>query len=162
MTHNRHVNFDEDELAAYDLTRGKRCEIDQPDTPFLYYDSDGSEFAEMVKEDGLCEKKSVNLQDLQEKLELVSHLQESEKLFEASKKDDENPLFVKKRESWMRQQAEILRKALSERSLEDGADDDDDEVGCPLPPELYQHLVDSDESDSCEEYDESTHPTPVL
>ena len=172
MAHSRHVNFDEDELAAHDLTRGSRTQIDQPDTPFLYYDSDGSEFAEMTKENGECERRKVNLNDLQEKLEIVSHLQESEQLYEDHKKEEnENPEFVKKREAWMREQAEVLLQALSDgRSLDDGADNDceeqdddqrDDENCIELNNYLEYQSLDHSESDSCEEYDESGEPSSL-
>lgn len=37
------ITWDEDVIAEHDKERGQRQKIDEPDTPFLYYDPEGDE-----------------------------------------------------------------------------------------------------------------------
>ena len=145
--HERHVKWNEGELAEHDKTRGTRQVIDQPDTPYIYYDSDAEEVVKAADPSAPGGMQSMDLGYLRQRLGVAKVLQEAEEeidhadLQEQADAPISKTLFEMRVKAFQDEQAQSLLNILSGVGVpvDDDDDGDDDEPGAHHASERHSH-----------------------
>ena len=127
LEHNRHVKWKESELAEHDKTRGTRQVIDQPDTPYIYHDSDAEE---IVKEASKSGPQAIDMGYLRQRLGVAETLRqaEEEQDMDELRAEADGPaptLFEIQRRAFMSEQAKNLLSILGGDMIFSDEEDED-------------------------------------
>ena len=91
-----HVTFDEDTIEKHNKLRGSKMIIDEPKTPFHYFDEEGNEIPPPKE----TKRRSINLIELNKKLEKQkSELGIEDSDEEVQQVDEKRKMFLEKRRS---------------------------------------------------------------
>ena len=139
----KHLKWDEEAIEEHDLLRGTRMKIEEPDTPFAYYDSGSESDGSRRAKSPANEKPTLNWDALQTKLESVATVQEacasspschgesgtdqSDTEAEARRKETKRLIFMEHRKRHYNEM-EKVRKWRQEHSADHVLDDDRDDA----------------------------------
>ena len=73
----RHLKWDEAAIEEHDLLRGTRMKIDEPNTPFMHYDSGAESDDSRRPKSPAIQKESISWDNLQTRLDSVAAVQEA-------------------------------------------------------------------------------------